>query len=145
MQRSFKKQSDFFERIQKIIDYKGIKSVNEFALNHLKYDAPQKINRLKQEGTSPSYEILVDIVNKFEEINPLWLLTGKGDMLIAANATTSTNQTNEALKKLVDAQEKTIKLLEEQLEAERTKDKSTKQPKSQSKSRLVSDELISKS
>lgn len=65
-----------------IIDYKGINSVNEFATEYLKYKAPQKINRLKKGDAKPSYDIITDIVNTFEDINPLWLLTGKGDMVI---------------------------------------------------------------
>lgn len=81
MQTSFKNNSTFFDRILQIIEYKGIKSVNEFAIEHLKYNAPQKINRLKQEGNNPSYEIITDIVNKFEDISAEWLLTGKGEML----------------------------------------------------------------
>lgn len=81
MQTSFKENNSFFARIMQIIDYKHIKSVNDFAINWLGYDAPQKINRLKDQKNKPSYEIILDIVNKFEEINPEWILTGKGDML----------------------------------------------------------------
>lgn len=76
-----KEKNSFFERILQIIDYKKIKSVNEFAIKYLNYEAPQKINRLKEDGKNPSYEIILDIVNKFEEINPEWLLTGRGEML----------------------------------------------------------------
>lgn len=71
----------FFERIQKIIDYYGIKSVNSFAKDYLKYKSSEKINRLKGENTLPSFEILRDISIMFEEISPDWLLTGRGEML----------------------------------------------------------------
>lgn len=81
MQTSFKENSEFFQRIMEIIDYKGIKSVNVFATKHLNYDAPQKINRLKKKENKPSYEIILDIVNKFEEIDANWLISGKGNML----------------------------------------------------------------
>lgn len=81
MQTNFKNKTNFFDRIMQIIDYEGIKNVSDFAVNYLNYDAPQKINRLKQEGNNPSYEIILDIVNKFEKINPEWLLTGEGPML----------------------------------------------------------------
>lgn len=81
MQTNFKDYSDFFNRIMQIIDYKEIKSVNIFATQYLNYDAPQKINRLKTIGNNPSYEIISDIVNKFEEIDANWLITGKGSML----------------------------------------------------------------
>ncbi|SEG62444.1 hypothetical protein [Sphingobacterium lactis] len=81
MQTSLSENSSFFERIIQIIDYKGIKNVNIFATKCLGYDAPQKINRLKKPENNPSFEILIDIVNKFEEIDANWLLTGRGDML----------------------------------------------------------------
>lgn len=76
-----KKYSNFFERILQLIDYYQIKSVNSFACDHLKYDSSEKINRLKKENTNPSFEILLDISNKFESIDMNWLITGKGKML----------------------------------------------------------------
>jgi hypothetical protein len=75
------KKSTFFERISQVIDYYKIKNVKSFACDYLGYNSSQKINRLKEKNTSPSYEILNDISNKFENINPEWLLTGKGKML----------------------------------------------------------------
>lgn len=85
MQTNLKKNTSFFERILQIVDYYDIKSINNFAKDFLGYSAAEKINRLKRDGTSPSYDILVDITNKFESINPDWLLTGKGEMLKADN------------------------------------------------------------
>lgn len=81
MQEKSIKKSNFFERIEQIIDYYDIKNVNDFAVNYLGYKSSQKINRLKEENTSPSFEILNDISTKFEKINPGWLLTGKGKMI----------------------------------------------------------------
>lgn len=81
MQKKCLKNSIFFERISQIIDYYGIRNVNDFALNYLNYKSSQKINRLKEENSMPSFEILVDISNKFEEIDANWLITGKGSML----------------------------------------------------------------
>jgi DNA integrity scanning protein DisA with diadenylate cyclase activity len=81
MKESDEKKSTFFERISQIIDYHKIKNVKSFACDCLGYNSSQKINRLKEKNTSPSYEILNDISNKFEDINPEWLLTGKGSML----------------------------------------------------------------
>ncbi|MDR1343339.1 MAG: helix-turn-helix domain-containing protein [Prevotellaceae bacterium] len=81
MQEKTEKKSIFFERISQIIDFYRIKNVKSFACDYLGYESSQKINRLKGENTSPSYEILNDISNKFENINPEWLLTGRGEML----------------------------------------------------------------
>ena len=78
-----KKNNDFFLRILKIIDFKGVSSVNEFSTKYLGYSASQKINRLKNTQNKPSFDIVADIVNKFEDINANWLLTGKGEMLKA--------------------------------------------------------------
>ncbi len=81
MQIKMEKNTNFFERILQIIEFYNIKSVNSFAKNYLQYDSSEKINRLKKENTNPSYEIIIDISNKFEGINIEWLLTGKGPML----------------------------------------------------------------
>lgn len=75
------KNTNFFEKIEEIIAFYKIKNVSDFAINYLGYKSSEKINRLKKEGTSPSFEILSDISNKFEDINVEWLLTGKGKML----------------------------------------------------------------
>jgi len=75
------KSSIFFERIVQILEYYEINSVNSFALDYLKYNSSEKINRLKKPNTNPSFEILCDIANKFEEIDMNWLLLGVGEML----------------------------------------------------------------
>jgi hypothetical protein len=71
----------FFERILRIMDFYGIKSVNSLAKEWLKYDSSEKINRLKDATKNPSYEILKDISNIFIEIDANWLITGNGEML----------------------------------------------------------------
>ena len=76
-----KKNTSFFERILQIADFYNIKNINIFAREYLGYASSEKINRLKKDNTNPSYDIIVDIANKFEKINPEWLLTGKGEML----------------------------------------------------------------
>jgi len=76
-----KKNTNFFERISQIIDYYGINSVNEFAREWLGYSSAEKINRLKKENTSPSFDILNDISNKFVEVDNKWLVTGEGEMI----------------------------------------------------------------
>jgi phage repressor protein C with HTH and peptisase S24 domain len=75
------KKSNFFERILQIIEFHNIKSVNSFAKDYLKYDSSEKINRLRKENTNPSYDIIHDISNIFEDISVEWLVTGKGPML----------------------------------------------------------------
>lgn len=75
------KNTTIFERILQIIEFYNIKSVNSFAKDYLKYDSSEKINRLKDGTKRPSFEILEDITNNFEDIDANWLLSGKGNML----------------------------------------------------------------
>lgn len=77
-----RKNTNFFERMIDLINYKGFRSVHDFAVNGLGYTSSEKLNRLKKEGNKPSYDILKDIANKFDEINVNWLLTGRESMLI---------------------------------------------------------------
>lgn len=79
------KNTIFFERILQIIDYYGIKNVNIFAKDYLGYTSSEKINRLKDDSKKPSFEILDDISNKFENIDMNWLITGHGFMLKDSN------------------------------------------------------------
>jgi|SRR5690606_10397014 len=71
-----------FEKISKIAEHYGFKSINDFALNGLGYKSSEKINRLKDPTKKPSVDILLDITNKFESINLNWLLNDIGEMLI---------------------------------------------------------------
>lgn len=77
--------TNFFERIMQIADYEGYKNPNDFAKNGLGWTSSEKINRLKDGVKMPSVEILLEISNKFDSINPEWLLTGRGNMLKSDN------------------------------------------------------------
>ena len=69
--------SNIFERIEWICREYGYKSINDFARNALGYSASEKINRLKDGKNKPGIDIIVDISNKFEELNIDWLLFGE--------------------------------------------------------------------
>lgn len=69
----------FFKRLTYIFESQGFKNLNDFALNGLKYESSSKLNRLKDENNKPSIEILLDISNKFQNINLDWLITGRGN------------------------------------------------------------------
>lgn len=79
--------TNFFERIMQIAEYEGYKNANDFAKNGLNWASSEKINRLKSKNNKPSVEMLVEITNKFDKINPEWLLTGKGSMLKSGDTT----------------------------------------------------------
>lgn len=72
-----KKITNLYERILSIAIENDYKNINDFAINGLKYKASEKLNRLKKEGNKPSNDILIDISNKFENVDLHWLLTGK--------------------------------------------------------------------
>jgi hypothetical protein len=74
-----KKETNIFERITLIGSNKGFKSINDFAINGLGYRSSEKINRLKDPSKQPSFEIIRDISNKFEDISVRWLVTGIGE------------------------------------------------------------------
>jgi len=124
------KNSDFFERILQITEYYKIKNVNSFAKDWLNYSSPEKIYRLKEENKSPSYEILQNISNKFENINMNWLLTGKGNMLLDGSVIEPKEpiqQQKEVVvaecekckekERVIISQQKTICLLEDKIES----------------------------
>lgn len=73
--------TNFFERIMQIAEYKGYKNPSDFAKNGLNWQSSEKINRLKDGNKSPSVDMIVEISNKFDNINIKWLLSGKGNML----------------------------------------------------------------
>lgn len=75
------KNSNFFERLTQVIDFYNIKSINSFAVDYLNYDSSEKINRLKKASAKPSFDILKDISNRFDNINMNWLISGQGNML----------------------------------------------------------------
>lgn len=118
--------TNFFERIMQVANYEGYKNPLDFAKKGLGWQSSEKINRLKDAKKKPSVDILLEISNKFENINSEWLLTGKGEMLkknekgginqtISGDNTMSGNDTH-----IVDNSKGTIKELRERLaEAER--------------------------
>jgi len=74
-----KKIQTIFDRILIIIERKGIRNVAELS-SLLGYGSPQKIYRLRQtQDSKPSYDIIQDFSNKFEDLNVRWFLTGEGE------------------------------------------------------------------
>lgn len=89
----------FAKRLSYLLDLKGIKNPNEFGKT-LGYSNSEKIIRLfRDPNNKPSYEILEDITNKFEDINANWLLTGRGNML-RGDIVTPTNFNSQGSMKL---------------------------------------------
>lgn len=70
--------SDFFDRMNIIMKYHGIKNLNTLATKHLGYKSAEKLNRVRREESLPSIDIIVDIAKKFNEFSLDWLILGEG-------------------------------------------------------------------
>ena len=68
--------------VNRLGDYMKYKKLNPNSLSIvLGYAGSEKISRLfRKEDAKPSYDIIYDISNKFEDINIEWLISGKGEM-----------------------------------------------------------------
>lgn len=63
-----------------LCDSRGISNVQKLS-EFLEYKSPEKLYRLERDQTAkPSFAILLDIANKFENVNMNWLITGDGEM-----------------------------------------------------------------
>lgn len=71
--------NDVVSRIKELMSYYSINSLT--LSKELGYKSSEKISRLFRDGgAKPSYDIIYDISNKFEN-NTDWLITGRGSML----------------------------------------------------------------
>ncbi|MFV8347289.1 hypothetical protein [Flavobacterium sp. ZB4P13] len=106
--------NEFFRRILQLSEYKGFKNISDFAKNGLQYASSEKINRLKKENNKPSFEILLDISNKFDDVNLNWLITGRGKLSIDEYSVGEQNSTygNSKDLDLIKSKDKIIELLE---------------------------------
>lgn len=130
-----------FERIRKLYEYQGFNSLNDFSLNGLGYSSPQKLNRLKDPKKKPSYDILVDILTKFREVNARWLILGDGPMIsnkyeasepMSTYGTAGKDQIIEMLRSKIEDKEEIILLLKrenEMLRKNAPKSEREKQPR----------------
>lgn len=109
--------NDFFKRIMQLSESKGFKNISDFAKNGLNYASSEKINRLKKENNKPSFEILLDISNKFEDIDLNWLITGREKTSINDDLNHKVGEENNTYRNskdldLIKAKDKIIELLE---------------------------------
>lgn len=91
------------ERLLQIIEYKKISNTafaKEIGVT------PQGFGNYLN-GRDPSYATVVKIIETFSEINPDWLLTGKGEMLRSKEP--------ESSEKYIASLEKNVHLLEENI------------------------------
>jgi hypothetical protein len=77
-----RENSTFFIRLSDFIVNEGIKNLREFS-DILGYTSSEKLYRLQRDKKAkPSFDIILDIANRFEYLNLVWLITGRGEMYI---------------------------------------------------------------
>lgn len=74
--------SVFLERIRAFAQERGI-SLRKISIDAGVSDAYMS-NSLKK-GSNPSIDFVSKIIDNYPELNPFWLLTGKGNMIIPPN------------------------------------------------------------
>lgn len=93
------------ERLKEIIDYFGL-TPNAFATK-IGISQPRMRNYLT--GRDPDFETLSQICITFVNIDPRWLLTGEGDMLLPLVASGATNLSGTTLElAIIKTQAETI-------------------------------------
>ena len=120
------KNSTLIDRVKTIIDYEGI-SVRLFEKN---INATQGvINKAIQNNTDIKGSLLISIVENYTHISPIWLLTGKGGMLLSSEveAVSGIEKTKECekcevLKEKIDLLEKLVESKDDTIKAYKSKE-----------------------
>ena len=90
------------------------KNLNKNSLSKLLGVSQPSISKIEREENAPSFKLLFEILARFPDINPSWLMTGKGDMY-AGDSCNSTNDdliaTNRNLSETVRNLSETVKNL----------------------------------
>lgn len=78
------------QRIKIIIERESKGKVVDFAnkLNDIPYQVISRLFKCDARNgkyPTPSTDVLLEIINKFTSYNPVWLITGKGEMLLEQN------------------------------------------------------------
>jgi len=116
------RNSTFFDRLEIFSKNEGFNSINDFAINGLKYKSSQKLNRLRTGKGRPSLEIIEDIKNRFEHVDLNWLIANKREKH-APGVDNNILEEPEPCKecewrdKLITSQEQTIKALHDKANA----------------------------
>ncbi len=110
---------DIHECIEFLLEDKGM---TVYGLSkELGFDKPAKLYTILNRRTKPSFDTLVSITNRFEEINGDWLLRGTGEPFIGQNGDVSKKQSdflgerNRHLEKQIADRNDTIELLRQQI------------------------------
>lgn len=111
---------DIHECIEFILQAKGM---TVYALSkELGFDKPAKLYTILNRRTKPSYETLVSITRRFEDLNGDWLLRGTGSAFVspksneaADNQSQLLQERNRSLQTQIADRDETIELLKQQI------------------------------
>ena len=111
---------DIHECIEFIMQSKGM---TVYALSkELGFDKPAKLYTILNRRTKPSYETLVSITRRFEDLNGDWLLRGTGSAFNSShkhdtpdNQTELLHERNRSLQTQIADRDETIELLKQQI------------------------------
>lgn len=111
-------------RLKEIIKHSG-KNVTAFG-NEFSSTSAENIRKLiKNPNANPTFNFIVELLQKYPEINQRWLLLGEGEMVVATPVIGQIPKTNqnelERLREKIEDQRKTIAAQEELLEVYRGK------------------------
>lgn len=90
------------------------KNLNKNSLSKLLGVSQPSISKIEREENAPSFKLLFEILTQFPDINPSWLMTGKGDMYVGGTSTSSNDDlitTNRNLSETVRNLSETVKNL----------------------------------
>ena len=98
--------SFFKERILQYLEYKGIKKYECYKNTGITNGVLSQKNGLSEDN-------IMRFFSYYKDINPVWFITGEGNMLIDDNTQQPINDDIEGLKRLIKAQETIIELQKE--------------------------------
>lgn len=82
----------FYERLMQVAEYEGIKNTQKLS-EYLGYKSPEKLYRLERDpNAKPSFNIILDISNKFDNLDLNWLITGESKSAEQSNRLLEPNQ-----------------------------------------------------
>lgn len=115
--------NNIFDRIQYLVDNHADGNIAKFA--RMVDSGDQTIRSIvKYRRNYPGYELILNIINAFEWINPEWLITGKGEMkkssgndpsVIEIEKTKTTLTMEDRLLSIIESQQRTIESQQESL------------------------------
>ncbi len=110
---------DIHQCIEFLLEDKGM---TVYGLSkELGFDKPAKLYTILNRRTKPSYDTLVSITNRFENLNGDWLLRGTGEPFMSQNGDLSNthsdflSERNRNLEKQIADRNDTIELLKQQI------------------------------